>query len=63
MKTIKIEISPAGNVDMDLTGFKGKSCAKITEQIQLVLGGESKVDKKPEYNLPETLGVSTQNRI
>jgi len=63
MKTIKVEISPGGNVDIDLAGFKGKSCTKVTEQIQLVLGGASKVDKKPEYSLPETLGIISHSRI
>ncbi len=63
MKTIKVEVSPGGNVTMDLAGFKGKSCTKVTEQIQLVLGGDSKVDKKPEYSLPETLGITTQSRL
>lgn len=63
MKTIKIDISPAGNVNMDLNGFKGNSCTKITEQVQLVLGGESKVDKKPEYSLPNDLTESVQSRI
>lgn len=63
MKTIKIDVSPAGNVNMDLNGFKGKSCAKVTEQIQIALGGSAKVDKKPEFNIPEQIGVSSQNRI
>ena len=50
---ILIDISPAGGVSIDAQGFKGKSCTKATEQIELVLGGGmAKSKKKPEYFAP-----------
>lgn len=63
MKTVRVDISPAGNVEVDLQGFKGKGCKKITDQIQLTLGGDSKSTPKPEFNLPESLHNSTRNVI
>jgi len=63
MKQIVVDISLAGDVKVDLTGFKGKSCTKVTEQIQIALGGAAKVDKKPEYDLPEIISESVQSRI
>ena len=63
MKTIKIDVSPAGNVEVDLIGFKGKGCKKITDQIQLALGGDSESKPKPEYSLPESILNTTKNRI
>ena len=63
MKQITIDISLAGDVNMDLTGFKGKSCAKVTERVKIMLGGESKVDKKPEFDLPDVVSASIRSRI
>ncbi len=48
--TIIIDISPAGGIKIDVDGFKGKACAKATEQIELVLGGGAvKRKEKPDY--------------
>ena len=50
---ITIEVSPAGGVNIDAVGFRGKSCTKATEQIELVLGGGLvKRKNKPEYFTP-----------
>ena len=52
MQQVIIEISSCGSVKIDAQGFKGGGCAKITEQIEVVLGGEgatSKKKKKPEF--------------
>ena len=50
---IVIEVTPAGTVTIDANGFTGSSCAKATEQIELVLGGgQVKKDKKPEFFAP-----------
>lgn len=63
MKTIVVDIDTAGNVKLDLNGFKGNSCTKITQQIQIALGGEVKTDKKPDFNLPNDLLDTVQHRI
>lgn len=48
-----IDISPAGSVKLDAQGFRGASCTKATEQLELVLGGgNAKKKRKPEYSLP-----------
>lgn len=53
MPQILIDISPTGDIKIDAQGFQGTSCAKATEQIELVLGGqEVKKDPKPEYYVP-----------
>lgn len=48
---IVIEVSPAGSVTVDAQCFTGANCAKATEQIEMVLGGQGqkKSKKKPEY--------------
>lgn len=48
---IVLEISPAGSVTVDAQCFVGANCAKATEQIEIVLGGQGakKSKKKPEF--------------
>jgi hypothetical protein len=63
MEQIIIDISPAGSVQIDAQGFKGNSCAKATEQIELVLGAgaQKKSDtKKPEFYAPNTTGQTNK---
>lgn len=51
MRTITVDISPAGSVKIDAAGFKGKGCAEATEVIEIAIGGgavKSK-KKKPEF--------------
>jgi len=62
-KEIVIDISPAGSVSVEANGFKGKGCAKATEQIELVLGGQGgrKRKEKPEYFAPT--GSNTKNKL
>lgn len=52
MRQLIINISPAGSVNIDASGFKGVGCAAATEQLEVVLGGgaapKSK-KKKPEF--------------
>jgi len=57
---IIVDISAAGNVNLETRGFKGASCAKATEQIEIVLGGGQKKTKKPEYFAPATTGQRTK---
>lgn len=63
MKQIIVNVSPAGNVVIDAVGFKGKGCAKATEQIEIMLGGEAKKDTKPEYSLPTNIAAAIEARI
>ena len=51
MKTITVDISPAGSVKIETSGFNGVGCAKATEQIEIVLGGAGRKTKKkkPEF--------------
>lgn len=51
-KTILINVSAGGEVSIDAQGYRGASCEKATEQIELMLGGEAKRTKKPEYFMP-----------
>lgn len=54
MQTITVDITPAGSVTIDAKGFTGGSCAKATEQLEVVLGGDGakKKKKKPEFFSP-----------
>lgn len=61
MKQININVTPAGNATIDAIGFEGCGCTEATEQIELVLGGgQKKQDKKPEYHMPTSQGVSNK---
>jgi hypothetical protein len=60
MKTITIDITPAGTVTVDAQGFQGCGCAEATEQIELILGGgQRKRKEKPEYYAPAATGQQT----
>lgn len=59
-KLINININTIGQVKMDAEGFTGSSCTTATEQIELVLGGEGKKTKKPEYHMPESGNVGNK---
>lgn len=62
--TLVIDISPSGNVQIDAQGFQGNSCAKATEQIELVLGGANKKrSEKPEFFAPNTMGNEVQRKL
>lgn len=57
-KQVIIDISPAGTVKIDAVGFKGRGCAKATEQIEVVLGGKPATKKKkPEFFAPAGEGT------
>lgn len=61
--TVVVEITPAGTVKIDATGFKGGACAKATEQIEIALGGAGPKSKKkkPEFfAAPGTKNVNKQ---
>jgi len=63
MKELIIDISLTGEVTIEATGFKGKACEKETERILMTLGGEAKVDKKPDYFMPEAVNNVVKSRI
>lgn len=57
MPELVIDISPAGNVNVEANGFQGNACAKASEQIELVLnGGTKKRKEKPEFYAPNISG-------
>lgn len=62
MPTLTIDIDADGSVHMDAKGFTGNACAKASEQIEAVLGGngEVKKKKKPEFFAPP---ATTGNQI
>jgi hypothetical protein len=61
-KTITVDISPAGSIKIEASGFKGKECDKATEQLELVLGGgQVKKDRKPEFFAP--VGATQGTRL
>lgn len=61
-KEIIVDISPAGTVTVDVTGFTGKGCTKATEQLELVIGGlgGKKRKEKPEYHAPTGTNSKTK---
>ncbi len=62
MRTITVNVSPAGSIQVDANGFKGKGCDKATEQIEIALGGAAKRSKKkkPEFFASPTTGVKSK---
>lgn len=61
-KEIIVNISPAGVVKIEAKGFNGVGCAKATESIELVLGGDGKKKKTPKPEYYSGTGASTQNK-
>lgn len=63
MRTVTIDITPAGSVKIDAKGFTGGGCAKATEQLEVVLGGNgatAKKKKKPEFYSPSSTKTATK---
>jgi Protein of unknown function (DUF2997) len=50
MKSIIIEVSPAGEVKIEAVGFKGAACEKATAALEKALGAPSGRKRKPEYH-------------
>ena len=59
-REVIIDISAAGSVNIEAKGFTGNACAKATEEIEIVLGGEGKKTKKPEFFNPATNAVGNK---
>lgn len=49
MKTITVEINPAGEVVIETAGFRGNACTKATAAIEAALGVTDSSRKKPEF--------------
>ena len=49
MKSIEIEISPAGDIHIDAVGFSGADCDQATAFLEEVLGKVSAKQRKPEF--------------
>lgn len=62
-KQIVVTVEADGSTTIDAVGFKGSSCAKATEQLEVVLGGglQGKKKKKPEYHAPA--GTKINNNL
>ena len=59
MKTIIVEISPLGEVQIEALGFKGTACEKATQALEKALGIPVKKIKRPEY-YAQTAGINQQ---
>ena len=58
---LNITISPAGSVNIEALDCTGEQCIQASEPIEVVLGGVSAREDKPErYEAP---AASTQNAI
>ena len=57
MKQIKITISPEGEIKVEVSGVKGKSCTDLTRQLEAALGDTERSKKKPDY-----FAVAPENR-
>jgi hypothetical protein len=49
MSKIEVIVSPQGEVTVETTGFKGKSCQDATRQLEQALGVVAGEQKKPEF--------------
>ncbi len=49
MKTIEIEISPAGDIKIDAVGFSGADCDQATAFLEEALGEVGAKQRKPEF--------------
>lgn len=54
MKDLLITITPSGEIAIEATGFKGKSCETATRAIEAALGTVKQRKKKPEYHVITT---------
>ncbi|MDD2708128.1 MAG: DUF2997 domain-containing protein [Verrucomicrobiae bacterium] len=49
-RTIKITVSPTGEIAIEALNFKGADCEKATSYLEKALGVIGKRVKKPEYD-------------
>lgn len=56
MKTVTVNISPQGEVDLEVQGASGPSCLSLTEGIEEALGRMTTREAKPEMHQHDQLG-------
>jgi hypothetical protein len=61
-EVITVDISPAGSVKIEASGFRGKACEEATQPIEIALGQHNVERKpKPEANMPPiATGIHTR---
>lgn len=47
-KTIRVTVSPEGDVKIETSGFKGEECMEVTKDLKAALGDEGLVYSKDE---------------
>lgn len=58
--TVKVHVSKNGVVTFDVENVTGQSCSKLTEVVEIQLGGGGKKSTKPEYHMPDVNRVGNQ---
>ncbi|MFW6173330.1 MAG: DUF2997 domain-containing protein [Elusimicrobiota bacterium] len=61
-KDIEIEITPDGEVNMDLIGFEGKGCEKVADELIKILGKNKLETKKPEWYKKQKVKMQQRRR-
>lgn len=61
-KDIEIEITPEGEVNMDLIGFEGKDCEKAADELIKMLGRDKVETKKSEWYKKQKLKLQQRRR-
>lgn len=61
-KDIEIEITPDGEVKMDLIGFEGKDCEKAADELINILGKNKSETKKPEWYRKQKVKMQQRRR-
>lgn len=59
---LTIDISPAGNVKIEVDGAQGKECLDATEKIEAALGRMSTREAKPAYH-QQPVGQAAKNTL
>jgi hypothetical protein len=49
MKTITVSVDETGTIKIDVTGFKGQGCEKLTAELEKALGVSGKRQRKPDF--------------
>lgn len=63
MKEIILTFSEDGTVEKEVNGFKSNTCIKDTDFIDKAIGKVKETKMKPEYHLPNPVGLDQKNRL
>lgn len=63
MKTIRVLISPTGEVTVETKGFSGASCREASKFIEEALGTRIDERLKAEFHLAETAHQTVQQNV